>query len=55
MEIIGIENDGTSVRFLLRNGNDYAYKSVPRGIMRVKKYDNDTITLELSPNMQSIG
>jgi len=49
--IIAIENDGTRSRFLIKNGEDYSYKNVPRGIMRVVEQDDNTITVKLNSDM----
>lgn len=54
--IIAIENDGTKVRFVMRHGDHFVYKNMPRGIMSVIGEENDnTITIKLNDNMSNLS
>lgn len=46
MDIIAIENDGTKVRLVFQNGENFAYKNFPKGIIRVLGNTDDTLTIE---------
>tara|TARA_R110002012_G_C11192443_1_gene558664 strand:- start:33 stop:218 length:186 start_codon:yes stop_codon:yes gene_type:complete len=54
--IVAIENDGTKVRFLIKNGDHFVYQNIPRGIMSVIGEQNDnTITIKLNDKLSNLA
>lgn len=52
MDIVAIENDGTRVRVVFREGEHYAYQNLGRGILRVVESKDDTLTIEHPNKLQ---
>jgi len=53
--IIAIENDGTKVRFVMKHGDHFVYRNMPRGIMSViGEENNNTITIQLNDKLSSL-
>jgi len=46
MDIVAIENDGTKVRLVLKEGDRYAYQNLGKGILRVLGSNDDSLTIE---------
>lgn len=46
MDIVAIENDGTKVRLVYKEGERYAYQNLGKGILRVLESSDDSLTIE---------
>ena len=51
--IVAIENDGTKVRYIVQNGENFSYSPIPKGIIRVLESENDTLTVKLHTNLHN--
>ncbi len=46
MDIVAIENDGTKVRLVIKQGDNFSYQNLGRGILRVIESTDDSLTIE---------